>query len=99
MLTEMEPNWIIFTPSMVLSKIFDWFNYGIATWNSQEKIKLAIPHEQNYTAWWKTVFSELTQDISLSVSDKQAIMWASTCPAFWLLFSWNILYFLLRPHV
>ena len=48
---------------------------GIATWNSQEKIKLAIPCEQNYVAWLfknrKTVFSKLIWKIYLSVSDEQ----------------------------
>ena len=58
-------------PPMVLSKIFDRSIQGIAMCNSQEKIKLAIPCEQNYTAWLvknsKTVFS--MWKIYLSVSD------------------------------
>ena len=45
---------------MVLSKFFDRSIQGIATWNSREKIKLAIQHDQNYGAWLvkdgKTVF-------------------------------------------
>ena len=57
---------------MVLSKIFHRSIYGIATWNSQEKIKSAIPCGQNYALDW-TLFSTLTQKISLSVlGDKQA---------------------------
>ena len=36
---------------MVLSKFFDRSIQGIATWNSREKIKLAIPHDQNYGPW------------------------------------------------
>ena len=49
---------------------------GMVMWNSQEKIKTAMPREQNYAAWLvknsKTVFSKLTQKISLSVSGEQA---------------------------
>ena len=45
-------------------------------WNSQEKIKSAIPHKQNYAAWLvkngKTVFFKLMQKISLSVFGEQA---------------------------
>ena len=41
-----------------------------------EKIKLSIPHEQNYMAWLvknsKTVFSKFTWKISLSVAGEQA---------------------------
>ena len=41
---------------------------GMVMWNSQEKIKTAMPREQNYAAWLvknsKTVFSKLTQKIS-----------------------------------
>ena len=62
-------------PSLVLSKIFDRSIYVIATWNSQEKIKSAIPHGQNHTPWLikngKTFFSKLMQQISLSVLGKQ----------------------------
>ena len=61
---------------MVLSKIFDRSIWGIATWNSWEKIKSAISHEQNHMAWLaknsKTVFSKFPWNISLSVSGKQA---------------------------
>ena len=68
---------------MVLSKIFDWIIFGRAMWNSREKIKSAIPREQNYAAWLvkngKTVFSKLTQKISLSVSGEQASRRANTC--------------------
>ena len=48
-------------------------------WNSQEKIKLAIPREQNYVAWLvkndKTVFSTLTQNFFVSIrqAGKQAL--------------------------
>ena len=77
----MERNWIIFTP-MVLSKIFDWIIFGRAMWNSREKIKSAIPREQNYVTWLvkngKRVFSKLTQKISLSVSGEQASRRANT---------------------
>ena len=70
-LAEMEWNWIMFAPPMVLSKIFNRSIYIIATWNSQEKIKSTIPHKQNHTSCLvkngKTVFSKLTQQISLSV--------------------------------
>ena len=59
-------------PPTVWWKIFDRSIQGIATWNSHEKIKSAIPREQNYAAWLvkngKTVFSKLTQKISLPVS-------------------------------
>ena len=76
-LTEMERNWIIFTPLWFDKKsLTDLSIQGIAMWNSQEKIKSAIPHEQNYAAWLvkngKTVFSKLTGKISFSVSGKQA---------------------------
>ena len=61
---------------MVLVKIFDRSIYVIATRNSWEKIKLTIPHEQNHALWLaknsKTVFSKLTQQISLSVSGEKA---------------------------
>ena len=72
-LTEMERNWIIFTPApaMVLSKIFNWSIWGKAISNSWEKIKLAIPREQNYVAWLvkndKTVSSTLTQNFFVSI--------------------------------
>ena len=53
---------------MVLSEIFDRSIQCIATWNPREKIKSAIPREQNYAAWLvkngKTVFSKLTRKIS-----------------------------------
>ena len=69
-------------PSMVSSKIFDRSIYVIATWNSREKIKWIIPHEQNHTPWLvknsKTVFSKLTWQISLSVSGEQANRQANT---------------------
>ena len=59
-------------PPTVWWKIFDRSIQGITTWNSREKIKSAIPREQNYAAWLvkngKTVFSKLTQKISLPVS-------------------------------
>ena len=65
-----------YSPPMVLSKISDRSIQGIATCNSQEKIKSAIPREQSYTTWLvknsNTVFSILTLKISLSVSGKQA---------------------------
>ena len=67
-LTEMERNWIIFAPAptMVLSKIFNKAIWGKAIWNSWEKIKLAIPREQDYVAWLvkneKTVFSKLNAE-------------------------------------
>ena len=52
-------------------------------WNSREKIKSAIPREQNYAAWLvkngKTVFSKLTRKI-LSVSGEQASRQASARP-------------------
>ena len=71
-LTEMEQNWIMFTPYGFI-KSLPWSE--IATWNSWEKLKSAISREQNCTAWLvvngKTVFSKLTQKISLSVSCKQ----------------------------
>ena len=74
-------------PTMVSSKIFDRSIYVIATWNSQEKIKWIIPHEQNHTPWLvknsKTVFSKLMWQISLSVSGEQASRQANTsCLAF-----------------
>ena len=54
------------------------------TWNSQEKIKSAIPNKQNYASWLvknsKTVFSKLIQKISLSAWSKQAVRQASTWP-------------------
>ena len=60
----------LFTPPMVLSKIFGRSIQGIATWNSREKIKLVISHEQNYATWLvkngKTVFSKLKWKISCS---------------------------------
>ena len=63
-------------PPMVLSKIFNRSIWGIAMWNSWEKIKLAIPCKENYVTWLvkngKTVFSKLTRKISLSVSVEQA---------------------------
>ena len=50
-------------PPMVLIKIFGGSIQGIARWNSWEKIKLAIPHEQSCVAWLvkngKTAFSKL----------------------------------------
>ena len=61
---------------MVLSQIFDRAIQEIATWNSWEKIKSAIPREQNHTAWLvkngESVFSKFTRKISLSVSGEQA---------------------------
>ena len=72
-------------PPIILSKIFDRSIYGIATWNSWEKIKLVIPCEQNYVAWLvknsKTVSSKLMWKISLSVYFfVQASRQASTRP-------------------
>ena len=68
---------------------------GIATWNSREKIKSAIPREQNYVAWLvkngKTVFSKLTRKISLSVSGEQASRQAIAQPGVFL--SQNFRYF------
>ena len=82
-------------PSMVLSKIFDGSIQRIATRNSLQKMKLAIPHEQNCMAWLvktsKTVFNKLTQKIYLSVSGKQSSRHASTWPAVFL--SQNFRYF------
>ena len=77
------PKWSeikLYSPPMVLSKIFDRFIQGKTTWNSREKLRSAIPREQNWSkhhgAWLvknsKTVFSKLTQKIFLSVSGKQA---------------------------
>ena len=65
------PKWSkIIYPPMVLSKIFGRSIQGIATWNSREKIKLVISHEQNYATWLvkndKTVFSKLKWKISCS---------------------------------
>ena len=61
--------------TLQLIKIFARAIQGIATWNSWEKIKSAIPHELNYADWLfknsKTVFSKLTWKISLSVSGEQ----------------------------
>ena len=84
-LAEMEQNWITLTPYIVLSKIFNRSIHVIATWNSQEKIKLTILHEQNHVPWLvkndKTVFSKLMWQISLSVSGNQVSRQAKT----WLL--------------
>ena len=56
----------------------------MAMWNSPEKIKSAIPHEQNHMPWLvktsKTVFSKLTWQISLPVSGKQARRQVNTWP-------------------
>ena len=53
-----------------------------------EKLKSAIPREQNYVAWLvkngKTVFSKLTWKIYLSVSGEQANRQASTWPGIFL---------------
>ena len=80
---------------MVLSKILGRSIHGIATWNSQEKIKLAISYEQNYVASLvkngKTVFSKLTWTISLPVSGEQVSRQASAQPAVFL--SQNFRYF------
>ena len=55
---------------MVLSKTFGRSIRGIVTWNSWEKIKLVISHEQNYAAWLvkndKTLFTKLEWKISCS---------------------------------
>ena len=92
----MEQNWIVFTSLWFDKKsLRDIFIQGMATWNSWEKIKSAIPCEQNYTAWLvkycKTVFSKLTQKISLLVSDEQASRQASPQPGVFL--SQNFRYF------
>ena len=61
-LTEMERNWIIFTPYGSIKNLWRSI-WGIATWNSREK-KSSIPREKNYAAWLvknsKRVFSKLT---------------------------------------
>ena len=66
---------IIFT-SYGFIKNLQWSIKETTAWKSQEKIKSAIPQEQNCTAWLvkngKTAFSKLTWKISLSVSGKQA---------------------------
>ena len=68
----------------VLSKMLDRSIYGIATWNSREKIKPTIPREQNHAAWLvknsKTVFSKFARQISLSVSSEQVSSQANTWP-------------------
>ena len=80
-LREMEENWL--TP-MVLSKIFSRSIYGIATWNSLEKIKSKIPCEQNHPAWFlkngETVFSKLIWHKFLSVPGEQVSRQANTWP-------------------
>ena len=42
----------MFTPLRYDKKISDRSIQGIAMWNSREKIKLAIPQEQNYVVDW-----------------------------------------------
>ena len=70
-------------PPMVVPKIFDFSIWQIATCNSREKIKSAIPREQNCATWLvkngKTVFSKLTGKISLSVSNEQASKHSAYC--------------------
>ena len=78
----------LYSPPVFLSKSFNRYIQGIATWNSKEKIKSAILHEQNYAAWLvksgKTVFSKLTRKIYLSVSGEQPSRQASTWPMIFL---------------
>ena len=82
-LTEMERNWITFTPYGFIKNL-RLIHQRESHMRFTGKMKAAIPCEQNYVAWLvkndKTVFSKLTREISLSVSGKQAIRWASTWP-------------------
>ena len=67
----MERNWIIFTPNGFMKNLRQ-IHPRDSHVEFTGKIKSEIPREQNYAAWLvkngKTVFSKLTQKISLPVS-------------------------------
>ena len=44
-LTEMEQNWIIFTPYSLIKNLWQVHSRDSHMWNSREKIKSAIPRE------------------------------------------------------
>ena len=73
--TEMEWNWIMFTPLGGFIKNLRSI-YRIAMWNSHDKIRPTILCEQNFMVWLvkkgKTVFNKLLQQVPFSVSAKQA---------------------------
>ena len=82
-LTEMERNWIIFTPYGTIKNLWQIHSRDCHV-EFTAKIKSAIPREQNYAAWLvkngKTVLSKLTRKISLSVSGEQASRQTSARP-------------------
>ena len=93
-LTEMEQNWITFTRYGLIKYLWQIHSRDSHV-EFTEKLKSAIPQEQNYVAWLvkngKTVFSKLTWKISSSVSGEQADRQASTWPGIFL--SRNFRYF------